>query len=85
MLGRENGTHRIRHARFSVNGDISGCHTLPVQLASTPRRGLMRPTISVSTRFITTMNAHQVWLLVTVGADAPVTRPPITVALVLDR
>lgn len=45
----------------------------------------MRPNIKLSTRFLTTQNAHQVGLLVTVGADRPPRRAPINVALVLDR
>jgi len=45
----------------------------------------MRADVQLSTKFLTTQNAHQVGLLVTVGAEAPVNRPPINVALVLDR
>ncbi len=45
----------------------------------------MRPDIKLSTRFLTTQNAHQIGLLVTVGADRPPRRAPINVALVLDR
>lgn len=45
----------------------------------------MHTNVEVSTKFLTTQNAHQVGLLVTIGADAPVNRPPINVALVLDR
>lgn len=45
----------------------------------------MHSAANVSTRFIATRNAHQVGLLVTIGAEAPVNRPPINVALVLDR
>ena len=45
----------------------------------------MKPEIRLSTRFATTQNSHQVGMLVTVAGDAPVTRPPINVALVLDR
>lgn len=45
----------------------------------------MHTNVEVSTKFHTTQNAHQVGLLVTIGADAPVNRPPINVALVLDR
>jgi len=45
----------------------------------------MRSDVQLSTRFLTTQNAHQVGMLVTVGAEAPVKRPPINVALVLDR
>jgi Ca-activated chloride channel family protein len=45
----------------------------------------MRPSVDVSTRFVKALNAHQVGLLVTIGANKPVERPPINVALVLDR
>jgi Ca-activated chloride channel family protein len=45
----------------------------------------MRADVQLSTKFLTTQNAHQVGLLVTIGADAPVNRSPINVALVLDR
>ena len=45
----------------------------------------MRPDIKLSSRFLTTQNAHQIGLLVTVGADRPPRRAPINVALVLDR
>jgi hypothetical protein len=45
----------------------------------------MHPSVDVSTRFVKALNAHQVGLLVTIGADKPVKRPPINVALVLDR
>jgi Ca-activated chloride channel family protein len=45
----------------------------------------MHTNVEVSTKFLATQNAHQVGLLVTIGADAPVNRPPINVALVLDR
>ena len=45
----------------------------------------MRANVQLSTKFLTTQNAHQVGLLVSIGADAPVNRPPINVALVLDR
>jgi Ca-activated chloride channel homolog len=45
----------------------------------------MKADIRLSTRFLTTQNAHQVGMLVTLAGEAPVTRPPINVALVLDR
>lgn len=45
----------------------------------------MRSDIRLSTKFLTTQNAHQVGLLVTLSGDAPVRRPPINVSLVLDR
>ncbi len=45
----------------------------------------MKADIRLSTRFVTTQNAHQVGMLVTLTGEAPVTRPPINVALVLDR
>lgn len=45
----------------------------------------MRSDVTLSTRFSTTQNAHQVGLLVTLSGTAPVARPPINVALVLDR
>ncbi len=45
----------------------------------------MKPEIRLSTRFATTQNSHQVGMLVTVAGDAPASRPPINVALVLDR
>jgi Ca-activated chloride channel homolog len=45
----------------------------------------MRPDIKLSTKFLTAQNAHQVGLLITVGADQPPRRAPINVALVLDR
>src|SRR3954464_11039835 len=46
---------------------------------------LMKADIRLSTRFLTTQNTHQVGMLVTLSADAPSQRPPINVALVLDR
>ena len=45
----------------------------------------MRSDVKLSTRFLTTQNAHQVGLLVTLSGDAPVRRAPINVSLVLDR
>src|SRR6478752_6448249 len=45
----------------------------------------MKADVRLSTRFLTTQNAHQVGMLVTLSADAPTQRPPINVALVLDR
>jgi Ca-activated chloride channel family protein len=39
----------------------------------------------LSTRFITTQNAHQVGLLITVSGEHPAQRSPINVSLVLDR
>jgi Ca-activated chloride channel homolog len=45
----------------------------------------MKADIRLSTRFLTTQNAHQVGMLVTLAGEAPITRPPINVALVLDR
>jgi len=44
----------------------------------------MKADIRLSTRFLTTQNAHQVGMLVTLAGEARVTRPPINVALVLD-
>ena len=45
----------------------------------------MKADIRLSTRFITTQNAHQVGMLVTLSGEAPAGRRPINVALVLDR
>ena len=45
----------------------------------------MNTDVRLSTKFLTTQHAHQVGMLVTVGAEAPVERPPINIALVLDR
>src|SRR5688500_6648605 len=45
----------------------------------------MRSDVKLSTRFITTQNAHQVGLLLDLTGDTPTRRPPINVALVLDR
>jgi Ca-activated chloride channel family protein len=45
----------------------------------------MRTDVKLSTRFLTTQNAHQVGVLVTLSGEVPVQRAPINVALVLDR
>lgn len=45
----------------------------------------MRSDVKLSTKFLTTQNAHQVGLLVTLSGDAPARRAPINVSLVLDR
>jgi Ca-activated chloride channel family protein len=45
----------------------------------------MEANVQVSTKFLTTQNAHQVGMLITVAGDKPVDRRPINVALVLDR
>ncbi|MEP7228243.1 MAG: VWA domain-containing protein [Gemmatimonadales bacterium] len=45
----------------------------------------MKADIRLSTRFLTTQNAHQVGMLVTLAGEAPLNRAPINVALVLDR
>ena len=45
----------------------------------------MRADVRLSTRFLTTQNAHQVGMLVTLDGETPVRRAPINVALVLDR
>ncbi len=45
----------------------------------------MNTDVRLSTRFLTTQNAHQVGLLGTLDGGAPVRRAPINVALVLDR
>jgi Ca-activated chloride channel family protein len=45
----------------------------------------MKTSTSVSTTFAAAHNRHQVGMLVTLAGDQPVTRPPINVALVLDR
>ena len=37
----------------------------------------MRSNVKLSTRFLTTQDAHQVGLLVTVAGEAPAERPPI--------
>jgi Ca-activated chloride channel family protein len=45
----------------------------------------MKADVRLSTRFLTTQNAHQVGVLVALEGETPVRRPPINVALVLDR
>ncbi len=45
----------------------------------------MNTDVKLSTKFMTTQNAHQIGMLVSVGGEQPVERPPINVALVLDR
>jgi Ca-activated chloride channel family protein len=45
----------------------------------------MRSDVKLSTRFLTSQNAHQVGMLLTIEGEAPVRRAPINVALVLDR
>jgi Ca-activated chloride channel family protein len=45
----------------------------------------MKTDVRLSTRFLTTQNAHQVGVLVSLEGATPVRRPPINVALVLDR
>lgn len=45
----------------------------------------MKTDVRLSTRFLTTQNAHQVGLLVNLEGEMPVRRAPINVALVLDR
>jgi hypothetical protein len=45
----------------------------------------MKADVRLSTRFLTTQNAHQVGILVSLEGATPVRRPPINVALVLDR
>jgi Ca-activated chloride channel family protein len=45
----------------------------------------MKASTSVSTTFAAAHNRHQVGILVTLAGDQPVERPPINVALVLDR
>jgi Ca-activated chloride channel family protein len=45
----------------------------------------METNVQISTKFLTTQNAHQVGMLITVAGDEPVDRSPINVALVLDR
>jgi Ca-activated chloride channel family protein len=45
----------------------------------------MKTDVRLSTKFLTTQNAHQVGMLVTLEGGAPVRRTPINVALVLDR
>lgn len=45
----------------------------------------MRTDVKLSTKYLTTQNAHQVGVLVTLSGDKPLERRPINVALVLDR
>jgi Ca-activated chloride channel family protein len=45
----------------------------------------MRSDVKLSTRFLTSENAHQVGMLLTLEGETPVRRAPINVALVLDR
>jgi len=45
----------------------------------------MRAQVHLSTKFLTTQNAHQVGILTTLAGDTPPTRAPINVVLVLDR
>ena len=45
----------------------------------------MKSTATVSTTFAATHDHHRVGLLVTLAGDQPVARPPVNVALVLDR
>jgi len=45
----------------------------------------MKADVRLSTRFLTTQNAHQVGLLVSLEGETPVRRAPINVSLVLDR
>jgi Ca-activated chloride channel family protein len=45
----------------------------------------MQTDVRLSTRFLSTQNAHQVGVLVTLEGEAAVRRPPINIALVLDR
>jgi Ca-activated chloride channel homolog len=45
----------------------------------------MKTDVRLSTRFLTTQNAHQVGMLVSLVGETPVRRAPINVALVLDR
>ena len=45
----------------------------------------MKATTSVSTTFAATHDRHRVGLLVSLTGDVSVKRPPINVALVLDR
>ena len=42
----------------------------------------MRSDVKLSTKFLTTQNAHQVGLLLTLSGDAPTKRAPINVSLV---
>jgi Ca-activated chloride channel family protein len=45
----------------------------------------MKADVRLSTRFLTTQNAHQVGMLVSLAGEAPAARAPINVALILDR
>jgi Ca-activated chloride channel family protein len=45
----------------------------------------MKTDIRLSTKFLTTQNAHQVGMLVSLEGETPVRRAPINVSLVLDR
>jgi Ca-activated chloride channel family protein len=45
----------------------------------------MKTDVRLSTRFVTTQNAHQVGMLVSLEGETPVRRTPINVSLVLDR
>ena len=45
----------------------------------------MKTDVRLSTKFLTTQNAHQVGMLVSLEGEMPVQRAPINVALVLDR
>jgi Ca-activated chloride channel family protein len=45
----------------------------------------MHTDVRLSTRFLTTQNAHQVGMLVSLDGGTPVRRAPINVSLVLDR
>jgi Ca-activated chloride channel family protein len=45
----------------------------------------MRTDVKLSTKFLTTQNAHQVGVLVTLSGEVPVQRAPLNIALVLDR
>ena len=45
----------------------------------------MQSDVKLSTKFLTAQRDHQIRMLVSVKGDAPVTRPPINLALVLDR
>jgi Ca-activated chloride channel family protein len=45
----------------------------------------MKTDVRLSTRFLTTQNAHQVGMLVSLEGETPVRRTPINVSLVLDR
>ena len=45
----------------------------------------MRAQVHLSTKFLTTQNAHQVGILTTLSSETPPSRAPINVVLVLDR